>query len=57
MNQQDGRVHINTIPAINITIIWSRQKAVDNRKEDTPHQYRKDELILGAGASTGRSGS
>ena len=56
MHQQDGREHINTIPAINIAIIWSRHKGEDNRKEETHHWDRKDKLIGEADASTGQAG-
>ena len=52
MHQQDGWKNRNTIPAINIEIIWSMQKGEDERKEETHNQDIKDELIGGADAST-----
>ena len=52
MHQHDGRAHRNIIPAINLVIIWSRQKGADDIKEETNHQDRKDELIGGMDAST-----
>ena len=55
MYQQYERAHRNTIPAINIVIIWPRHKAADDRKEETHHQDRKYELIGGADASTGQA--
>ena len=57
MHKQDRQEHRNTIPAINIAMIWSRHKVEDDRKEETQHQDRKDELIGGADASTGRAGA
>ena len=56
MHQQDGQAHINTTPAVNIETIRLRQKGSDGRKEDTHNQDRKDELIEGIEASTGRAG-
>ena len=48
MHQQDRQAHRNIIPTINITIIRSRQKGADDRKEEIHHQDIKDELIGGA---------
>ena len=53
MHQQDRQAHRNTIPAINIAIIWSRQKGSYDRKKENHHQDRKDEFIGGADESTG----
>ena len=57
MCQQVGWAHRNTIPDINIAIIWSRQKGADDRKEYTHHQDIKDKMIGGADASTVRVGT
>ena len=55
MHQQDGRANRNTVSAINIAIIRSRQKEAYDIKEEIYHQDKKDELIGGEEASTGRS--
>ena len=56
MHQQDGKAHRNTIPDIDIAIIWLIQKREDDRKEYTHHQDIKDKFIGGAYSSTGRAG-
>ena len=57
MHQQDGQEHRNTIPDINISIIRLSQKGADDRKEETHHQDRKDELIGGADTLIVRAGA
>ena len=51
-NRQDGRARRNTIPSINIAVIWLKQKISDNRNKENRYRGRKDQLIGESDAST-----